>query len=1518
MARKRINKSVVIGLALFGFAGMIGLSIVMLLQLQQRDPIHFVELARSYEAQEQWQQAAVFYAKASERSGDATHLVSSGDMLREDGDVNGAVRSWSQALLLRPDLVSAHMRRLELLLEYARLDPRVPNWLQVQSAAETLLKADAEKTPAQIALGHYGQGLALVILEGQEEDNAAKGLAALEEAVRLAPENVDFSRDLASYFVREKRAEDAERLLVSLLDRHPSSGADASKSRLVYAQHLAGLPERREDAERYFKESIALADSSRSGIDAKLGYALFLAQKWAAALTDPALRNTAQALFDDAESTLRSCIAADVDAFDPYLQLASLYRMAARHADVIAVCDQRLALPFPRKGLEAIRHKVHWFGLMVLASEASVGEALAARTAGDAASEQRWLDKAEQYVTDAKAEFPSHPRAMSQSGRVKLAKGLDRDALDDLRKADEAYRSYNAVDWENKMILARVHLSLNEPGAAKTVLEEVVEQAGARRANDTNFWTLFAQVLVQTNDLDRALAVADQVLVIDRGHVDARRVKAAVLERLGKTDQAAKIVEELSGSSTVRTILDARKLAQDGQMDAAIGALREAWEKNPSDARLAGTLINELLSQGRTDEAAAVVQRAMAAAPENAQLKRLAVLTRKDLSPDARNRAMLETIQAEKDAYKRSLDLIDFHSRTGDSAAALQWIDEAQRHLLAKDTPLAQGATAAHHRALITTKLRIASELKNDRALDEARDAAAKYNVDGAGGKSILGLYHMYRNETDLAIRALREAVELQPTDARCLAHLGHCLQTVGNAEDARTYLERSLRINPNEALAHKAMAALSQRLGDKAGYEKELALCQKLIPNDPWVQAELQARKEQADPVAAIARREARLAEHPSDLENLWRLAGLCEGLGEQAKADGYYDRVLALRPDDQETVISVSRYYRRTGRPERALAVVTRYADSRADAEQKAGALIVVAGHHLHQDRADLVESTLLAAADIAQSPEVCQSLAEFYLRTANRPDKALPWFDKAVQSATDAKSPDLPRILATRIACVLHRGVQDVDAARRYIDEFRRRYPDDTRGLFWESELHARAGRIDKAIEALSTYLQRKPDETFVLFQRAQYQLAMGRTALAMEDLEEIKRKDPSGLDLTPRLLLAHLHARVGREDLSIRELEALVQDAPDSTRAHEELVRAYNRKLRFDEAERICTAQINRGPSPEPKWLFLRASTYLERGEHDRALADAQRGAELASFDAGALTAVLDLYIRLSRYAEALDYYGRYSSVAKPAATLVSRYARLLAKTDRKTDAVRQFRIAMDLAAAEGVDVGRAVIEDLAAAFPANEAIPLFEGPVDDPRMARANRRILIRLNRLAGRVDQATALLTQEIASAADDRERARLFHEQGEMYQVAGKAPEAKLAYEESLRYDGANWITLNNLAYLLSDKLGENLAARAYAQRAVALADTPDTLDTLGWIYVGLGEFTPAIAELSRAFRLDPDQTLLAYHLGEAYRRNSQFLEAAEVLRRGQELARAAKDDALTAQLNKSMSKTEARDSTK
>ena len=525
------------------------------------------------------------------------------------------------------------------------------------------------------------------------------------------------------------------------------------------------------------------------------------------------------------------------------------------------------------------------------------------------------------------------------------------------------------------------------------------------------------------------------------------------------------------------------------------------------------------------------------------------------------------------------------------------------------------------------------------------------------------------------------------------------------------------------------------------------------------------------------------------------------------------------------------------------------------------------------------------------------MCRALADFYLRSAKRPKEALIWLEKAVALARDEKSPQLVHVLGARIVCVLHRAIYDLDAARRHVDEFVREFPDDPRGLLWDAEVHSRIGRIESAIESLTHYLTRRPGDAYALFQRAQHNAAMGRSPAAIADLETLKRTDPTALSLEPRVFLARLHAQAGRHGEWVEELESIVEDAPESGPATQELVGAYIQTKRFADADRLVTAQLNRaGDEPAAQWYFLRGRVSVALDRANDALRDFQEGARLAEYSEKALADVLSLYLRTGQFADGVAYFDSHASEKNRTSTTMARFAHLLAKSGTVDKAVTSFRKAVVLSLSSETRLVGAVVREIVRAFAPQMKIAdiakLFENTAATGLTARANDRILARLFAQLGRHKDAAAKLDRLLKTADNDRERTALVMEQGDLFQVSKRAREAVSAYERALEYDPDNWIVLNNVAYVLSDELGDYDLALPYAKRAVAISDNAATLDTLGWIYVGRGEYTLAIAELSRSIRLDANDPVAYYHLGEAYRRNGQFIEANDLLNRGRATA--------------------------
>ena len=128
---------------------------------------------------------------------------------------------------------------------------------------------------------------------------------------------------------------------------------------------------------------------------------------------------------------------------------------------------------------------------------------------------------------------------------------------------------------------------------------------------------------------------------------------------------------------------------------------------------------------------------------------------------------------------------------------------------------------------------------------------------------------------------------------------------------------------------------------------------------------------------------------------------------------------------------------------------------------------------------------------------------------------------------------------------------------------------------------------------------------------------------------------------------------------------------------------------------------------------------------------------------------------------------------------------------------------------------------------------------------------------VKLNRgdLTGAIEDAKK--SAEMATEQADPEAAEVWLVAGNVSIAANKPNEAISAWEQSLSLNPNQPLTTNNIAYVLSDKLGEHERALPLAKAAAAASPlNPQILDTLGTVHLALGDAEAAIPVLAEAVR--------------------------------------------------------------
>lgn len=109
------------------------------------------------------------------------------------------------------------------------------------------------------------------------------------------------------------------------------------------------------------------------------------------------------------------------------------------------------------------------------------------------------------------------------------------------------------------------------------------------------------------------------------------------------------------------------------------------------------------------------------------------------------------------------------------------------------------------------------------------------------------------------------------------------------------------------------------------------------------------------------------------------------------------------------------------------------------------------------------------------------------------------------------------------------------------------------------------------------------------------------------------------------------------------------------------------------------------------------------------------------------------------------------------------------------------------------------------------------------------------------------------------------------YHQFGIACERSGHTELAEKQFEQSLEMDAKNAEALNYIAYMWAERAVNLDKALEYIKRALEDdKENPAYLDTLGWIYFKQGKTDPALAEISKAHALMPDEAVIADHMGD------------------------------------------------
>ncbi len=471
-----------------------------------------------------------------------------------------------------------------------------------------------------------------------------------------------------------------------------------------------------------------------------------------------------------------------------------------------------------------------------------------------------------------------------------------------------------------------------------------------------------------------------------------------------------------------------------------------------------------------------------------------------------------------------------------------------------------------------------------------------------------------------------------------------------------------------------------------------------------------------------------------------------------------------------------------------------------------------------------------------------------------------------DAVMRRLSDAKQYPDGHLLAGDF---LYFRARDFDRARAQYEAGEQAFPKDK--IVYQKrlvELLTTTGRNQDANQLLATILKEAPNDSDAVAMRAALMLVTGdlkQINQAANDLQSLVAKTPDNHLL--RFNLARAYAAKNEMDQARLQLEAAIKIRPDFVLARDMLTRIYLNKADYGKAlkEADDTIALNKTDLPahlnRSSALMGIGDAQKARQEIDTMLAIAPDNPD-ARYQAGYLAWTQKDYKHAQQVFDDL-----YKTNPKDSRGMIG-LVETLASQNRMPEAIK---LLQDSAARqpERRDFQLALANLYVRDQRYDDAVKLLQSLLKtDPK----SPDLLLRLAETQRRKgDVNGAIESFRLASQAAPAD-ARPLLQLGLLMDGTGRRDQAKPIYEQILKIQPDHPIALNNLAFIKAEE-GQDLdAALTMAQRArQGLPNSPDVMDTLGWIYLKKNLSDDAVRTFKELVVASPNSASYHYHYGMA-----------------------------------------------
>lgn len=1129
------------------------------------------------------------------------------------------------------------------------------------------------------------------------------------------------------------------------------------------------------------------------------------------------------------ERLIQVVLDARPDAFDVLLVRANLADQRGEYPKEVTALESIIALDPKPVGLAGQR--LYESKRTAIFQLINAETALAAINAVDGKPDPEHLASARKYRDRLAEILPEEDKFLKfADAKLNLAEG---DLNGAQRLLVEYNRATNDEDPEALMMAADIAERGNQLGTAQERYERIIEL----QPNNVMAKYRLANLFIQMENYDEAKEYLEEVLDLAPQHAEAKEKLRILSVMQGSAQDTDPIIQALVRAENAR--LGRAGAAPDP--DFALTILEQAISENGYEPRLAHMAARTLIQLGRMDEAMETINQGLEVQPDYALLLRLKQSIEASDSLDA----TLALIDSQGGDQVRTL-LAKYQAcrRFDDEARANQFLDEAIK-VEPNDPSVVE---QAFFRALRAKDMTEAERLAR---------VAEQYDVDRANGLAFRANLLIAQDDYSGAAQALEQAVSLGTATATIWRLLGDVRWRLGETNDALTAYQEALRVNPNDLdsvtsyVAALAQAGRTDEALSVARANRRFAgRSERLL--DSWLRLEGSV----GDKQLAIDRRQHLASRNPDDRANLSALAELYIDTQKWQDARTLISRLRA-EEDSLDLVNLSARWYAEQGDLQAAVNEYQKYAASIPEDQRTSTPLIALASFLIQRGQPADGLKVLEAASSLPDEPGVNSKMiyAEELMRRGRFADALIP-IQEELDGGNKDENGEVRKLKA--IALVSLKRHDEAEAVLNDMGDVATR---SLQLMLLRADIAGARGDDARMRDLLNDAVAKFNDDPAAYFSRANALKADPRLIQdVMQDLNTAIQLNP-GFTQALRLRAA-IEFTQGRDDRGLADLRTAVAADPSQDQLRVLLMNELMKRDRVGEAQTIANDAVQARPG---------SRTLLT------SLGDAFAGFQLwdraAPYYATAWKIQQDLGM-LERYAEALLQTNQLDAVSQllssttlstedNAATVMIR-ARLLAAQGQMAGALQAAARSLDLIGTSKAgcqawfdkarlifpkdrpDAVVAYLNELSQSRPNNEWLPYF-----------AVRTLLG-----AGQRDQAMKGI-DELARSDNPEVKFEALSLRSDVLIREQKNEEAAATLKEALAIRPEDATLSNNLAYLLSERLGRPEEALGYAQRAAQSAPTNvNILDTLGATYHALGRLDDAKATLSDALRLSTADT--------------------------------------------------------